>query len=60
MWSYYDRDLNLVLYHCRYIDFINVMAYDFYGPWSTVTGFTGPLYSRYSNAAFNTEFSQVI
>ena len=44
----------------RYVDFINVMAYDYNGPWSVVTGFTGPLYSRNSNPAFNKQLSQVI
>lgn len=28
----------------RYLDFINVMTYDFAGPWSEVTGHNAPLY----------------
>jgi chitinase len=30
----------------RDVDFINVMAYDFAGPWSAVTGFNAPLFDR--------------
>ena len=28
----------------RYVDFINVMAYDYYGSWSHETGYNSPLY----------------
>ena len=28
---------------CEYLDFINLMAYDFYGPWSEISGFHAQL-----------------
>ncbi|WAR04009.1 CHIA-like protein [Mya arenaria] len=34
------------------------MAYDFHGPWSQVTSFSSPLYSRGSNTRFNQQYSQ--
>ncbi|WAR04010.1 CHIT1-like protein [Mya arenaria] len=34
------------------------MAYDFHGPWSEVTSFSSPLYSRGSNIRFNQQYSQ--
>nr|XP_022324484.1 LOW QUALITY PROTEIN: chitinase-3-like protein 2 [Crassostrea virginica] len=42
----------------KYVDFINVMAYDYFGPWSQVTGFMAPLYSRYSDKNFDHTLSQ--
>ena len=44
----------------RYVDYIQVMAYDFHGPWSQVTSFSSPLYSRGSNVGFNQQLSQVL
>ncbi|KAL5005913.1 hypothetical protein ScPMuIL_017071 [Solemya velum] len=41
-----------------YVDFINLMSYDFHGVWSTVTSFSDPLYSRASNLQFNQHLSQ--
>ncbi|XP_052799488.1 acidic mammalian chitinase-like [Mya arenaria] len=41
-----------------YVDYIQVMAYDFHGPWSEVTSFSSPLYSRGSNIRFNQQYSQ--
>lgn len=43
----------------RYVDFINVMAYDYSGPWSDKTGFMAPLYSRSSDIRFDQTLSQV-
>lgn len=42
----------------KHVDFIQVMAYDFHGPWSDVTSFSSPLYSRRSNTKFNQQLSQ--
>ncbi|XP_052798455.1 chitinase-3-like protein 1 [Mya arenaria] len=42
----------------RYVDYIQVMAYDFHGPWSHVTSFSSPLYSRASNIRFNQQNNQ--
>ncbi|XP_062586467.1 chitinase-3-like protein 1 [Saccostrea cucullata] len=42
----------------KYVDFINVMAYDYFGPWSHKTGFMAPLYSRYSDLSIDTTLSQ--
>lgn len=42
----------------KYVDFINVMAYDYSGPWSHKTGFMAPLYSRSSDKSFDQTLSQ--
>ncbi|KAK3594099.1 hypothetical protein CHS0354_040866 [Potamilus streckersoni] len=42
----------------KHVDYILVMAYDFFGTWSTVAGFTAPLYSRKTNLNFNQAYSQ--
>ncbi|OWF44902.1 chitinase-3-like protein 1 [Mizuhopecten yessoensis] len=42
----------------KYVDFFNVMAYDYAGTWSQIAGFGSPLYSRLSNPLFNPENSQ--
>ncbi|XP_053383573.1 acidic mammalian chitinase-like [Mercenaria mercenaria] len=42
----------------RYVDYIQIMAYDFYGPWSDITSFSSPLFSRASNPRFNQQRSQ--
>ncbi|CAG2226556.1 E3.2.1.14 [Mytilus edulis] len=43
----------------RYVDFINVMAYDYFGTWSKVSGFTGSLFSRLSDPTYSPELSQL-
>ncbi|XP_054720372.1 chitinase-3-like protein 1 [Uloborus diversus] len=37
----------------KYLDLINLMAYDFHGGWDTVTGHNAPLYPRSSESAAN-------
>lgn len=31
-----------------YLDYVSVMAYDYYGAWDNVTGINAPLYARSS------------
>lgn len=33
----------------KYLDFINVMTYDLYGPWDKTTGLNAPLYSGHGS-----------
>lgn len=34
----------------KYLDFINVMTYDLYGPWDKTTGLNAPLYSGHGSS----------
>ncbi|XP_041374600.1 chitinase-3-like protein 1 [Gigantopelta aegis] len=37
----------------RYVDYIFIMAYDFFGSWSRLTGFNSPLFNRSSDPRFD-------
>ncbi|XP_012872936.1 PREDICTED: chitotriosidase-1 [Dipodomys ordii] len=39
------------------LDFINLMTYDFYGPWAKVTGHHSPLYKRQGEQGANAELN---
>lgn len=41
----------------RYLDFINVMAYDFHGKWERETGHNAPLYSPSSDSEWRKQLS---
>ena len=43
----------------RDVDFINIMGYDFHGPWDKFTGGNSPLFSRYHDRQFNVHNSLV-
>ena len=36
-----------LLFHCRYLDYIQLMAYDLNGAWANYTGINAPLYPRH-------------
>ncbi|XP_029640998.1 chitinase-3-like protein 1 [Octopus sinensis] len=42
----------------KYVDFLNVMAYDFHGSWNKITGFKSPLYARKNDLRYEKELSQ--
>lgn len=43
----------------RYLDFINVMTYDFHGNWDGVTGHNSPLYKRAQDTGDNVYLNTV-
>ncbi|ROL53246.1 Acidic mammalian chitinase, partial [Anabarilius grahami] len=43
----------------KYLDFINIMTYDFHGSWETVTGHNGPLYRGSGDTGDNIYFNTV-
>ncbi|GAB1599458.1 chitinase-3-like protein 1 [Argonauta hians] len=42
----------------KYLDFLNVMAYDFHGPWNKITGFKSPLFARTNDLRYEPQLSQ--
>lgn len=44
-------------YTHRYLDFINVMAYDFHGKWERETGHNAPLYAPSSDSEWRKQLS---
>lgn len=47
------------LSHLRYLDYIHVMTYDFYGPWEGYTGENSPLYKYPTDTGNNAYFNVV-
>ncbi|XP_050419117.1 chitotriosidase-1 [Patella vulgata] len=41
-----------------YVDYINIMAYDYFGPWNKIAGFNSPLNPRTSDPRFSEELNQ--
>ena len=62
MWN----EFMLLLLYCRYLDYIQLMAYDLNGAWANYTGINAPLYprhdeegdQRYLNVVSNLIFNQ--
>lgn len=41
----------------QYLDWINIMTYDYYGPWDATSGITSPLYNDPANPYGNSQFN---
>jgi GH18 family chitinase len=50
-----DVDINNVCF--SYLDFINLMAYDFHGKWERETGHNAPLYAPSSDSEWRKQLS---
>ncbi|XP_050418675.1 chitinase-3-like protein 2 [Patella vulgata] len=42
----------------KYVDYINIMAYDYFGPWNKIAGFNSPLNPRTSDPRFSDQLNQ--
>ena len=45
--------------NCRYLDYINLMAYDLHGSWEDITGHNAPLYSHSGETGDSTKLNVV-
>lgn len=43
--------------HYRYLDFLNIMAYDFHGKWESQTGHNAPLFAPNSDSEWRKQLS---
>ena len=44
---------------CRYVDFLNIMSYDFHGKWESKTGHNAPLYAQSNETEWRKQLSVV-
>ncbi|CAF0741823.1 unnamed protein product [Didymodactylos carnosus] len=44
---------------CRYLDYVNVMSYDYHGQWDNVTGINSPLYKSHTDLPSHEEWKNV-
>ena len=52
----YKTSIHHIQFH-SYLDFINVMAYDFHGKWERETGHNAPLYAPSSDSEWRKQLS---
>jgi chitinase len=51
---------NNILFLWRYLDFINVMAYDLHGSWDSATGENAPLYAGIADRTADSQTLNVV
>lgn len=52
-----NRTPTRLIFNFSYLDFINVMAYDFHGKWERETGHNAPLYAPSSDSEWRKQLS---